>query len=58
MPQAKGLTAKGFKAAMERLLSLGTIALDQPLWRGSNRLMKQGIKRTQICTDPPHEPPH
>ena len=58
MPQAKGFTAKSFKSAMERLLGLGTIALDQPLWRGSNRLMKQGIKLTEICTDPPHEPMH
>jgi RecA-family ATPase len=58
MPQAKGIKSKGFAAAMERLLSLGTIALDQPLWRGSNRLMKQGIKRTEVCTDPPHEPLH
>lgn len=58
MAQAKGIKAKGFAAAMERLLGLGTIALDQPLWRGPNRVMKQGIKRTEICTDLPHEPPH
>ena len=54
MPQAKGIRSKGFAGAMERLLSLGTIMLDQPLWRGPNRVMKQGIKRTQICTDLPH----
>lgn len=58
MPQSKGIKSKGFAAAMERLLSLGTIMLDQPLWRGPNRVMKHGIRQAEICTDPPHEPLH
>ena len=58
MPQAKGIKAKGFKAPMEGLLSLGTIELDKPLFRGKNRNLKHGIRRTEICTDPPHEPLH
>ena len=57
MPQGKKVDPKGFAAAMERLLSLGTIALDQPLWRGANRNMKQGIKLAEICTDPPAPTP-
>jgi len=65
MPEGKQTTAKAFAGAMERLLHLGVIALDQPLWRGPNRVMKQGIKLAENCTDPhaptpctnPHETP-
>src|SRR3546814_1807358 len=39
------------------LLHLGTIALDQPLWRGPNRVMKHGIKLAKECTDPPARTP-
>src|SRR3546814_2751883 len=49
MPEARGMGARSFAAAMERLLHLGTIALDQPLWRGPNRVMKQGIKLAKEC---------
>jgi archaellum biogenesis ATPase FlaH len=57
MPEAKGHTAKSFASAMERLLHLKTIALDQPLWRGPNRVMKQGVKLAEKCTDPPARTP-
>ncbi|MEP7222648.1 MAG: AAA family ATPase [Novosphingobium sp.] len=57
MPESKSYTAKALAGAMERLLHLGTIALDQPLWRGPNRVMKQGIKLAKICTDPPARTP-
>src|SRR3546814_2412460 len=57
MPEARGMGARSFAAAMERLLHLGTIALDQPLWRVPNRVMKQGIKLAKECTDPPARTP-
>lgn len=57
MTIGKGHSEKAFKAAMERLLHLGKIALDQPLWRGPNRVMKQGIKEAEDCTDPPAPTP-
>jgi RecA-family ATPase len=61
MTEGKGHSQKAFAGAMERLLHLGTIALDQPLWRGPNRVMKQGIalvdKSGEICTDPPARTP-
>lgn len=57
MPEGKSFNQDAFKSAMERLLSLGAITLDQPLWRGPNRVMKQGIKATEICTDPPAQTP-
>lgn len=57
MTEGKKHSEKGYRAAMERLLHLGQIALDQPLWRGPNRVMKQGIKAVEICTDPPAQTP-
>ena len=57
MPEGKKISERGYRAAMERLLHLGKIALDQPLWRGPNRVMKQGIKAVEICTDPPAQTP-
>lgn len=57
MPESKSYTQKAFKEAMERLLHLGVIELDQPLWRGSNRVMKQGIKLAAECTNPPAQTP-
>lgn len=57
MPEGKGYNAKSLAAAMERLLHLGKIALDQPLWRGPNRVMKQGIRLAETCTDPPAPTP-
>lgn len=57
MPEGKSVNERGYRAALERLLHLGQIALDQPLWRGPNRVMKQGIKAAEICTDPPAPTP-
>ncbi|MBS87160.1 MAG: hypothetical protein CMN64_04580 [Sphingobium sp.] len=56
MPQAKGVKEMDMRAAMERLLSLGKIILDQPLWRGPNRVMKQGIVAAEGGKSL-HEPP-
>ncbi|WP_170005023.1 AAA family ATPase [Pseudopontixanthobacter vadosimaris] len=57
MIEGKGLSQTAFKNAMERLIYSDKIALDQPLWRGSNRVMKQGIKAVEICTAPPAPTP-
>lgn len=57
MPEGKKINQKAYRAAMERLLHTGRIALDQPLWKGPNRNMKQGIKAVEICTDPPAPTP-
>lgn len=43
MPEAKGVKAKDFAAAMERVLSTGKIRLDAELWPGSDRHKKRGI---------------
>lgn len=56
MIEGKKFTKKQFEAAMHRLRDLGKISLDQPLWRGPNRVMKQGIKAAENCTDQVHEP--
>lgn len=45
MVEGKGHPEKAFKHAMERLLHLGEIELDQPLWQGKNRHWKCGIRR-------------
>jgi RecA-family ATPase len=43
MPVAKGMKAKGFEAAMHRLLDAGIIAGDQPLWQRENRSWVRGL---------------
>lgn len=53
MIEGKGTTAKAFARAMERLLHLGTIELDQPLWQDSHRHWKHGIRLVEKCGDPP-----
>lgn len=45
--EAKGITAAGFAAAMERLLYLGKIELDAELWRDDHRHPKRGIRLTE-----------
>ncbi len=65
MPEGKGFDRKAFEGAFERLLSLGKIAIDQPLWKRENRVWKRGIKAVDGRTDPPaltprtdpHSPP-
>ncbi|MBB4642354.1 AAA family ATPase [Rhizorhapis suberifaciens] len=56
MPEAKGAGESAFRGAMERLISLGKIELDAPLWRGPNRVMKHGIIATNTQNNL-HEPP-
>ena len=58
MPEARGMKQAAFAAAMERLISLGNIVLDEQLWRGPNRVMKQGIKRAQTAPTPRTDPLH
>lgn len=53
MPEAKGVKAPAFAMAMERLIHLRTIKLDEPLWQGQNRHWKQGIKLASECANPP-----
>ncbi len=53
MPEGKGFDRKAFEGAFERLLSLGQIAIDQPLWKRENRVWKHGIKAVDGRTDPP-----
>jgi RecA-family ATPase len=44
MPEAKGHTKANFAAAMERLLTIGTIELDAELWRDEHRKPRRGIR--------------
>lgn len=53
MPDAKGIKAEGFKAAMERLLHLGQIELDAELWPSSNRHRKRGIRAMEKQSSSP-----
>jgi RecA-family ATPase len=57
MPEGKHLPEKAYARAMERLISLGHIQLDRELWRGPNRVMKQGIKASETAPTPLHAPP-
>lgn len=43
MPSAKGLKKEALRMAMERLLHLGEIMADQPLWAGQDRKWMKGI---------------
>jgi RecA-family ATPase len=52
MPEGKGYTRKAFEAAFERLLHLGEIELDAPLWQDAHRHWKQGIRAVKKCGDP------
>ena len=45
MPEAKGVTAKSFAQAMERLFTLDLIAASQPLWTGRDRHPLMGLAR-------------
>jgi len=57
MPGAKRLKQAAFEQAMERLIHLGKIALDQELWRAPNRHIKIGIKAVETCANPPASTP-
>lgn len=56
MPQGKGVKEADLRAAMERLLSLGTIKLEQFLWRDGQRHKKFGIALSERA-DPLEETP-
>lgn len=53
MAEAKGLKRAAFERAFERLLHLGLIELDAPLWQDAHRHWKQGIKASEKCGNPP-----
>lgn len=57
MPEGRKYPEKAYAEALERLLHLNVIALNQPLWRGSNRVTKLGIKLVEKCTNPPASTP-
>lgn len=47
MVEGSRFDQEAFRRAMERLIHLGEIELDQPLWQGKNRHWKQGIRRAK-----------
>ncbi len=61
MTTARGMTVASFERAMERLLHLGTIRADMPLWKRENRAWVHGIGLARdvapdpalnVCTEP------
>ncbi|MCB4862336.1 AAA family ATPase [Sphingobium sp. PNB] len=52
MTQGKGVSEKGFEAAMERLVTLSKIEFDAPLWQAPNRHWKVGIKAVEAAPTP------
>jgi RecA-family ATPase len=57
MPEAVRLKQAAFAQAMERLIHLGKIALDQELWTAPNRHVKVGIRAVEKCANPPAPTP-
>jgi len=57
MPSGKKYTIRDYEEAMERLLALGEIKLNEPLFQDAHRKWKQGIKSLKICGDPPAATP-
>lgn len=49
MPSPKGLKREALRAAMERLLHVGEIMADQPLWAGQDRKSIRASQRQQGC---------
>jgi len=45
MPECKGYKPAAFERTMRRLVSVGAIGFDEPLWPGPNRHSKRGIAR-------------
>lgn len=58
MPTSKGMKGRAFERAMHRLLHLGVIAGDQPLWQRSNRNWVRGLGRAPDPAPTAHEPLH
>lgn len=56
MPMSKGITVKGFEAAMQRLFHLGEIAGDQPVFQRGNRTWAKGLGRAQTLAQTLHKP--
>lgn len=57
MIEGKGWSFSSFESAMERLLHLGMIELDKPLWTDAHRHWKNGIRRAKERGDPPAATP-
>ena len=56
MPEAGKRSAKALATAMERLINRRVIEVDRELWKGSNRHPKSGLKRAEMCANPPTQP--
>ena len=52
MIEGRGVPEKAFSRAMERLIHLGHIRLDEPLWQDAHRHWKKGIKLAEGCGNP------
>lgn len=57
MPNGKKFKPRDYEEAMERLLTLGEIKLNEPLFQDAHRKWRQGIKSVKNCGDPPAAPP-
>lgn len=57
MPNGKKFAPRDYEDAMERLIHLGEIRLNEPLFQDAHRKWKQGIQRTKNCGDPPADTP-
>lgn len=57
MTEGKRLSRAAYERAFERLLHLGKIELDAPLWQDTHRHWKQGIKAVEKCGNPPAATP-
>lgn len=57
MVEGRGFKPAEYAAAMERLLHLGQIELNKPLWQDAHRHWKQGIRLAEKCGDPPAATP-
>lgn len=56
MPTGKGIKVSGFEAAMQRLLHMGTIQNDQPVYKRGNRTWAHGLGRAQTPAQTMHKP--
>jgi len=56
MPSASGMRISAFEGAMQRLLHLGQIAGDQPVYQRDNRTWAKGLGRAQTLAQTPHKP--
>lgn len=53
MTEGKSHRREAYERAFERLLHIGAIELDAPLWQDTHRHWKQGIRALEKCGNPP-----